>query len=47
LFYQRVVDRGCTLVGDLTFNCTDIADGQRWTNRGPFFSGFSMLARRR
>jgi SAM-dependent methyltransferase len=47
LFYQRVVDRGCTLVGDLTFNRTDIADEQRWTNRGPFFSGFSMLARRR
>jgi SAM-dependent methyltransferase len=47
LFYQRVVERGCALVGDLAFNRSDIADEHRWTNRGPFFSGFSMLARKR
>jgi len=46
LFYQRVADRGCALVGDLAFNGTDIADQNRWTNRGPFFSGFSLLARK-
>lgn len=47
LFYQRVVDRGCALVGAPEFNRTDIADEHRWTNRGPFFSGFSVLARKR
>jgi hypothetical protein len=47
LFHQRVVERGCALVGDLEFNRSDIADEHRWTNRGRFFSGFSMLARKR
>jgi SAM-dependent methyltransferase len=47
LFYQYVVDRGCTLVGDTEFRRADIADEHRWTNRGPYFSGFSVLARKR
>ena len=47
LFYQGVVDRGCSLVGDYEFNRAGIADEHRWTNRGPFFSGFSVLARKR
>jgi hypothetical protein len=47
LFYQYVVDRGCTLVGDTQFRRADIADEHRWTNRGPYFSGFSVLARKR
>jgi len=47
LFYDYVTDRGCQLIGDAAFTGIDIADQHRWTNRGPFFSGFSMLARRR
>ena len=47
LFYDYVVDRGCTLVGGLQFNPDDIADQKCWTSRGPYFSGFSLLARKR
>ena len=47
LFYQHVADRGCALVGAPEFNRADIADEHHWTNRGPFFSGFSVLARKR
>jgi SAM-dependent methyltransferase len=47
LFYEYVVDRGCTLVGGLQFNPDGIADANCWTSRGPYFSGFSLLARKR
>jgi SAM-dependent methyltransferase len=46
LFYEYVLDRGCTLVGGLQFNPDEIADPTRWTSRGPYFSGFSLLARK-
>jgi SAM-dependent methyltransferase len=47
LFYEHVMNRGCALVGTPEFDGADIADEHRWTNRGPFFSGFSVLARKR
>jgi SAM-dependent methyltransferase len=47
LFYEHVTNRGCALVGARDFDGADIADEHRWTNRGPFFSGFSVLARKR
>ena len=46
LFHDYLADRGCTLVGGLQFNPDDIADARRWTSRGPYFSGFSLLARK-
>ncbi|MFI5179128.1 MAG: class I SAM-dependent methyltransferase [Vicinamibacterales bacterium] len=46
LFYQFVADRGCTLVGGVQFDPADISDAGRWSFRGPYFSGFSMLARK-
>jgi SAM-dependent methyltransferase len=47
LFYDYVAERGCTLTGGLQFNPDDIADKRRWTSRGPYFSGFSLLARKK
>ncbi len=47
LFYQYAANRGCALADAPEFTRADIADPHRWTNRGPFFSGFSMLARKR
>src|SRR4029453_19032570 len=47
LFYEYVVDRGCPLVGGREFAPDAIADRQGWTSRGPYFSGFSLLARKR
>ena len=46
LFHDYVADRGCTLVGGLQFNPDDIADARHWTSRGPYFSGFTLLARK-
>jgi SAM-dependent methyltransferase len=46
LFHDYVVDRGCALVGGMQFNAADIGDSRRWTSRGPYFSGFSLLARK-
>ena len=46
LFYDYVEQRGCTLVGGVQFNPDDIADPRRWTSRGAYFSGFSLLARK-
>jgi SAM-dependent methyltransferase len=46
LFYDYVADRGCRLVGGRQFNPDNIADVRRWTSRGPYFSGFSLLARK-
>ena len=47
LFHDYVANRGCTLVGGLQFNPDDIADTRHWTSRGPYFSGFTLLARKR
>jgi SAM-dependent methyltransferase len=46
LFHDYVADRGCALVGGMQFHASDIADSRRWTWRGPYFSGFSLLARK-
>jgi SAM-dependent methyltransferase len=46
LFYDSLTDRGLTLVGGCAFSPDDIAREHRWTWRGPYFSGFSVLARR-
>lgn len=46
LFYDYVARRGCTLVGGVEFDPADIADSGRWTWRGPYFSGFTLLARK-
>jgi SAM-dependent methyltransferase len=46
LFYDFVAARGCTLVGGIRFDAGGIADPDRWSFRGPFFSGFSLLARK-
>jgi len=46
LFYDYVAQRGCVLTGGVQFNPDDIADACRWTSRGPYFSGFSLLARK-
>lgn len=46
LFYDFVTARGCALVGGVQFAPADIVDPDNWSFRGPFFSGFSMLARK-
>ena len=46
LFYEYVTGRGCALVGDVAFAPSNIAREDHWTWRGPYFSGFSMLARK-
>ncbi len=46
IFYRYLIDRGCTLVGGLHFDPDAIARPERWTYRGPFFSGFAVLARK-
>jgi hypothetical protein len=46
LFYEYVANRGCALVGGVAFAPSDIARKDHWTWRGPYFSGFSMLARK-
>jgi SAM-dependent methyltransferase len=47
LFYDYVADRGCDLVGGVQYDLTGIDNPNSWSNRGPYFSGFSMLARKR
>ena len=47
LFYDYVHDRGCELVGGVQFDAALIDQPNSWSNRGPYFSGFSMLARKR
>jgi SAM-dependent methyltransferase len=46
LFYDFVKARGCTLVGGVEFDAAQIQDPERWLSRGPYFSVFSMLARK-
>jgi len=47
LFYQYVADRGCDLVGGVPFDASTIDRPDRWSWRGPYFSGFTVLARKR
>jgi len=46
LFYEYVEARGCSVVGGVQYIPADIARQDHWTWRGPYFSGFSMLARK-
>jgi SAM-dependent methyltransferase len=46
IFYEYLGARGCALVGGCQFDPRAIAEPSHWTFRGPFFSGFSVLARR-
>jgi SAM-dependent methyltransferase len=46
LIYQYVAARGCALVGGVQFAASDITREDHWTWRGPYFSGFSVLARK-
>ena len=46
LFYDYVVARGCELVGGRQFDPAQIAREDHWTWRGPYFGGFSLLARK-
>ena len=46
LFYDYIANRGCELVGGGAFAAPDIVRADHWTRRGPYFSGFSVLARK-
>lgn len=46
LFYDYLTARGCALVGGVQFAPPNIAREDHWTWRGPYFSGFSVLARK-
>lgn len=46
LFYDYIASRGCELVGGGAFAAPDIVRTDHWTWRGPYFSGFSVLARK-
>ena len=46
LFYEYVAARGFALVGGVQFAPAQIAERDHWTWRGPYFSGFSMLAKK-
>ena len=46
LFYDYAATHGCTLVGGVRFDAADLGRDDHWSWRGPYFSGFSMLARK-
>jgi SAM-dependent methyltransferase len=46
LFYDYVTAHGCTLAGGVEFDPSTITREHHWSWRGPYFSGFSMLARK-
>jgi SAM-dependent methyltransferase len=46
LFYDYLAARGCTLVGGVQFEASNIGRPEYWSWRGPYFSGFSLLARK-
>ena len=46
LFYDFMAARGCTLVRGVQFDPAAIDQPDNWSFRGPFFSGFSMLAQK-
>ncbi len=47
LFYEYLKEHGCDLAGGVAFRAADIADESAWTGRGPYFGGFSVVARKR
>ena len=47
LFYEHLAARGCVLVGGAHFEPADIARADHWSWRGPYFSGFSVMAQKR
>jgi SAM-dependent methyltransferase len=46
LFYEYLAARGCALTGGMQFDPAAIARPDHWSWRGPYFSGFSVLARK-
>lgn len=46
LFYEYLAARGCELVGGVQFTASNIAREDHWIWRGPYFSGFSVLAKK-
>ena len=46
LFYEYIANRGCTLVGGVQFEVSNITRADHWTWRGPYFGGFSVLAQK-
>ena len=47
IFYDHLAKRGCVLPGGVSFEPNELCgDGSRETFRGPYFSAFSVLARR-
>ena len=46
LFYEHAAAHGCALVGGVQFDASNIAREDHWSWRGPYFSGFSMMARK-
>ena len=46
LFYDYVTDRGCVPVGGVEFVPADIQRPEFWAWRGPYFSGFCLLAKK-
>jgi SAM-dependent methyltransferase len=47
LFYEYFADRGCDLVCGVPFDAAQIDHANRWSWRGPYFSGFALFARKR
>jgi SAM-dependent methyltransferase len=47
LFHGRFARRGWTLVGGMQFDPLTIAEPLNWTFRGPYISGFALLAEKR
>jgi len=47
IFYDYLIEHGCSLVGPISFSPSDLAGDARFeTFRGPFFSGFAVLAQK-
>ena len=46
LFYQFLSSRGWALVGGDQFEPSDIDRPEHWSWRGPYFSAFSVLAKK-
>ena len=46
LFYDYLAARGCTIVGGAHYDAARLAREDYWTWRGPYFGGFSVLARK-
>ncbi len=46
LFYEYVAARECELVAGIQFETANIGREDHWSWRGPYFSGFALLARK-